>query len=240
LLELTSSFFSSFFFRKSLFGSETMYDTWTAFLDLRSFIFPGQRPFKFHYYNSTAFVMPDRYWDDDTKRRIRKCKHVFISIDEPTEPASQGRYVDQVRTFARHMASVLRNDTTFPIWFLSVSEPPVRATNCLPPLVLPRSTDHPCNDALRHVFKDDKDLRQLLPPNVHFMDNTDLSLPQFDDDQSNTNRADVIGVIAYRMYVAVGKGVADWRAVGQKGDIKGLHRNGTLEPNFALEPYVGW
>jgi hypothetical protein len=210
-----------------------MYDTWTAFLDLRSYIFPGQRPFKFHYYNSTAFVKPDRRWDDETKKRIRKCKHVFVSIDEPSEPVAQGLYVDQVRTFAHHMAHVLHDDATFPIWLLSVSEPPMRATNCLPPLILPRSTDHPCNDALRHVFAQ----RELLPPNVHFMDNTDLSLPHFDDPE---RRADVIAVIAFRMYVVVGKGVADWRAAGQKGDIKGLHRNGTLEPNFVLEPYVGW
>ena len=111
----------------------------------------------------------------------------------------------------------------------------MRATNCMPPLILPRSTDHPCNDALRHVFNDKEKL--LLPPNVHFMDNTDLSLPHFDDERS---RADVIAVIAYRMYVVVGKGVADWRVAGQKGDIKGLHRNGTLEPNFVLEPYEGW
>jgi hypothetical protein len=67
------------------------------------------------------------------------------------------------------------------------------------------------------------------------MDNTDLTLPQFDE-----NRADVIAVIAFRLFAVVGKGVSDWRAVGQKGYVKGLQRNGTVQPNPVLEPYEGW
>jgi hypothetical protein len=209
---------------------------WTAFLDLRRYIFPGQRPFKFHYYNASSFVRPDRDWNEETKKRLRKCKHMLVSIDEPIEPVSQSEYIDLIRTFAGHMVRVLHQDSTFPIWFLSVSEPPMRATNCHPPMILPRTTDHPCNDVLKGLFIHDESSRTpVFPPNVHFLDNTDLSLPQFDE-----NRADIIALIAYRIYVVVGKGVADWRAVGQRGDVKGLYRNGTLESNPSYLPYDGW
>jgi hypothetical protein len=111
----------------------------------------------------------------------------------------------------------------------------MRATNCHPPMIMPRTTDHPCNDVLKDLFIHNRLTSPTLPSNVHFLDNTDVALPQFDE-----NRADVIALIAYRIYVIVGKGVSDWRAVGQRGDIKGLYRNGTLENDPSYVPYEGW
>lgn len=214
-------------------GSQTMHAIWKAFLDLRGQIFPHQRPFKFHYYNSSSFVRPDRDWSEETKVRLRKCKHLLVAIDETNEPVSQSQYKEQIQTFASHLVKVLHGDPTFPIWFLSLNEPPMRATNCHEPYFLPRTTDHPCNDVFKTLFLPGD--TQTFPSQVHFLDNTDLSLPQFDE-----NRADVIALLAYRVFIIVGKGVADWREMGQRGAVDGLHRNGTVEPNLPLEPYVGW
>jgi len=210
-----------------------MHDIWKAFLDLRGQIFPHQRPFKFHYYNASTLVRPDRDWDDESKKRLRKCKHLLVSIDETNEPVSQSRYMEQIKTFAEHAVKVLHGDKTFPIWFFSLIEPPMRTANCHGPWTLPRTTDHPCNEVLRNLFLGPANAH--MPPNVHFLDNTDLSLPQFEE-----NRADILAVIAHRVFIIVGKGVAEWRRIGQRGEIDGLHRNGTVEPNFVLEPYVGW
>lgn len=209
-----------------------MADIRKAFLDLRGQIHPGQRPFKFHYYNISSFVEPDRDWSDDTRKRLRKCKHILVSLDEPIEPVSQEVYREQVTAFVGHSLKVTHEDETFPIWFFSVTEPPMRATNCHSP-VMRRTSDHPCNDVLKDLFGGSK--TKLFPERVHFLDNTDLSMPQLDE-----NRADVLAVIALRIFVLVGKRVAEWRAAGQKGNIDGLHRNGVVEPNFELVPYKGW
>lgn len=210
----------------SFLGSQTMSDIRDAFLQIRPQLFSGQRPFKFHYYNISTFVHPDREWPEDRKKSFRKCKHTLVAVDETTEPVSQSVYMTQVRTFVHHLLT-LSHDPTFPIWFFSVNEPAMTASNCHSPNPA-RTTNHPCNDALKGLMND-------FPPQVHFLDNTDLVSPQFD-----ANRDDIIAVIALRIYVLVGKGVSDWRAIGQKGLIDGLHRNGTVEPNFELVPYEGW
>ena len=96
----------------------------------------------------------------------------------------------------------------------------------------PRSTDHPCNDVIKSLFRPGD---ERFPSMVHLMDNTDLVLPQL-----GQNRENVLANIAMRVFVAVGKGVSEWRAMGQIGLIDGLHRNDTVEPNFELVPYEGW
>jgi hypothetical protein len=119
---------------------------------------------------------------------------------------------------------------TFPIWLFTVNEPPMHASNCHSQF-LPRTTDHPCNDVLKHLFRSGAN---TFPEQVHLLDNTDLSRPLFDD---KSKRDLLLANIALRVFVLVGKGVANWRAKGQRGMIDGMHRGGTVEPNFELLPY---
>ena len=212
-------------------GSDTMQTIWRAFMDMRGQLFPYQRPFKFHYYDIYSFIKPDEHWEDDTKRRLRKCKHILLSLDEFKQPLSQQEYQEQLVRFVNvHLQNVIP-DKTFPIWVFSVNEPPMNTTNCFSP-TLPRTTDHPCNDVLKDLFAPDS---KAFDERIHFLDNTDLSLPHLD-----TNQADILANIALRVYVIVGKGVSVWRHMGQSGKIDGLHKNGTVEPNFELIPYEGW
>jgi hypothetical protein len=214
----------------SFMGSDSMAKIRGEFMAMRRQLFSHQRPFKFHYYNTSTFERPDRDWAISTKQRVRKCKHILVSMDDLRESISQDEYKAQVTTFLMHLTKVI-NDDTFPIIMLTVNEPPMHASNCHTPSMA-RSTDHPCNDVLKHLFRPES---KLFPDRIRLLDNTDLSLPQFDE-----NRRDITAVIALRVYVLVGKQVADWRAMGQHGLVDGLHRNHTVEPNFALIPYDGW
>jgi hypothetical protein len=206
-------------------GSRTMFDIRERFMSIRGMIAGYQRPFKFHYYNVTNLVDPDRDWTQQQKEYCRKCKHIFLSVEELDPILSQKEFLEQMETFVGNLQKLM-NDETFPIWILSNTEPPMMASNCHSP-TLPRSTNHPCNDALRHLFR-----KEAFQRRVHFMDNTDIALPQF-----GQNRDEALANIALRIFVTVGKGVSDWRAMGQQGLIDGLHRNGTVEPNFKLIPY---
>ncbi|GAX23583.1 hypothetical protein FisN_12Hh149 [Fistulifera solaris] len=210
-------------------GSDSAFKLWETFLQLRPQISAGQRPFKFHYYNVSNFVHPDVDWELETKQRLRKCKHILLSLEEPLRPLSQAEFKSQLTTFVGHLLKVM-DDSTFPIRLLTFNEPPMNTNNCYPPFVLPRSTDHPCNDVIKDLFR-----TRAFPERVHLFDNTDLSNPQFDQ-----NANDILAAVALRVFIVVGKQVSDWRAVGQKGMIDGLHRNGIVEPNFDLIPYEGW
>ena len=212
-------------------GSESSADSLKAFSKLKAKIFPGQKPFKFHYHPIKSFVHPDTEWSVGLKKQFRKCKHILVSLDEPNEPVSQSVYKQQVTTFVGHLLKAF-DDETFPIWLFSVIEPPMKATNCYNPSK--KTTDHPCNDVLKDLFRPDGS-SETFPPQVHFLDNTDLTLPQFDE-----NRDDILAVIGMRTLVLVGKGVADWRAMKQKGSMHGLFRNGTLLNNTESVPYEGW
>lgn len=163
--------------------------------------------------------------------RFRKCKHVLVSLDEMDQQLTQDEYRQQATTFLNHLVKLL-NDVTFPIWMFTLLEPPQHTANCRNPK-MPRTSDHPCNDVLLDLFRPDQ---KQFPEQVHLLDNTDLTLPRFDE----CNHVDVLTVIALRAYVFVGKQVAAWRKVGQKGLVDGLHRNGTVEPNFELVPYTAW
>jgi hypothetical protein len=211
-------------------GSDSMANIRREFMSMRATIFRNQRPFKFHYYNISTFERPDRDWDTGTKARVRKCKHILVSLDDLRESVSQGEYKAQVTTFLKHLKKLI-DDDTFPIIMFTVNEPPMQASNCHTPSMR-RTSDHPCNDVLKHLFRPGS---KVFPERVRLLDNTDLSLPQFDE-----NRLDVMTVIALRVYVLVGKQVAEWRAMGQHGMIDGLHRNSTVEPNFKLIPYDEW
>lgn len=212
-------------------GGPSMWKLWHIFLAERRFIFPQQRPFKFHYYNVTSLVHPDRDWPLKEKERVRKCKHIFLSVDDLTESVSQPEFTQQLTSFVGHLIKLL-NDDTFPIWILTATEPSMTAKSCHP-LGSSRSTEHPCNDILKGMFRQGSE--KFPTGQVHLMDNTDVAQPQFDQ-----NYPDVLANVAMRIFVAVGKGVADWRAIPQQGLIDGLHRNGTVEPNPILFPYEQW
>ena len=209
------------------FGSQSMQEIWKLFVDILAELRTGQRKFKFHYHKVTDLLNPDTDWPQLEKERSRKCKHIFLSVDEFDEPLSQTEYESQLKTHVGNLVQFL-GDTTFPIWLLSVNEPPVRASNCHSP-TLPRTTDHPCNDVLKGLFEPGK---EVFPEQVHFLDNSDLVLPRFGQDQKS-----ILANIAMRIFVAIGKGVSDWRAQGQAAKHDGVRRNGTLYPNFELIPF---
>jgi hypothetical protein len=211
-------------------GNDSMSRIRGEFLAMRRALFSSQRPFKFQYYNISTFERPDREWALTVKQRVRKCKHILVSMDDLRESLSQDEYKLQVTTFLRHLTKVI-DDDTFPIIMFTVNEPPMHASNCHTPSMA-RSTDHPCNDVLKHLFRPES---KLFPDRVRLLDNTDLSLPQFGE-----NRQDIAAVIALRVYVLVGKQVADWRAMGQYAMMDRMHRNKTLEPTEVFVPYDGW
>lgn len=209
-------------------GNKTMSSIREHFLTIRSKIFAGQRPFKFHFYSISSFVKPDKNWDNFTKSRFRKCKHVLFHLDELDTSVSQKQYIEQYTTFVGHLVKLL-NNPTFPIWLFTNHGRASTTKNCGDPH-LPRTTDHPCNDALHYIIENAQFSGQ-----VHLLDNTDLSLPLFGEQEE-----DLFFLVALRVFVIVGNGVSYWRSIGQAGKIDGLHINDTVIPNFELIPYEGW
>lgn len=220
-------------------GSESAESLWTAFKEVKNMFAPTQRQFKFHHYPISSFVKPDQKWADIKKMNFRKCKHILVSLDELDKQLSQKEYKSQVESFLNHLVNAFP-DETFPIWMHTVMESPEATTNCHTPS-LPRSSEHPCNIALKELFRDSP-----FPSRVHLFDNTDLTLPQLGE-----NKRDIIPVVALRTAVFVGKKVKEWRDSGQKGVKKGLITGGImtsegdisggkLEPNGKPIPYTGW
>jgi len=211
-------------------GNQTMNDIRNRFLDMRGALFPLQRPFKFHYYSMASFEQPDSLWTFEEKSKFRKCKHFLVSLDELEPALTQKDFQDKARVLIHHLMTV-RHDWVEPIWILgsleSLTQTSLQPRQCTQPHLLP-STDHPCNDALRDIFRDARYREQQ----VHFWDLRDLVLPQTGD-----NRAHVLSTIALQLYVVIGRGVAWWRSIGFTNDVRGIYRNGTLEKNFDLIPY---
>lgn len=208
-------------------GSQSAATIREAFLSLRPLLFPSQRPFKFHYYNVTNFQKPDQHWDDETKKRFRKCKTIFVSLDKLDEaPMTQEEYKRQVQTFLGHIVTAI-NDETFPIWMITVNAPPMTASRMCTSSAMTSTTHHACNDALFSLWKEN-----TFPPRVKLLDTTDLVDPQF-----GSHLKDVFAVIAMRIYAIVGEQVEEWRKANQIGKVNGLVRNGKVEPNPTLVPY---
>jgi hypothetical protein len=223
-------------------GNNTMSKIRDEFLAIRPQIFNQQRPFKFHMYPIAGLTRPDRYWTDGQRMSLRKCKHIVVSLDEvsedPSHPISQADYHSHMTTFLQHLRNIIP-DATFPIWIFSVNTHPSHSHNDCHSPMLPRTTDHPCNDVLRALLLPQS---HAQPNNVHWLDNTDVTLPlwNINDDDASLQRNSVWAVLALRIYVLVGWGVEQWRASGQRGTVKGLERDGVVEPNFELVPYRGW
>lgn len=207
-------------------GSDSAASIREAFLSLRPELFRNQRPFKFHYYNVTSFEKPDQHWDEELKKKFRKCKTILVSADELDEaPLTQAEYKRQVTTFLSHIVKAIP-DPTFPIWMVTVNESP---TTTLPMCTVPSlpSGNHPCNDVLFDFWKE-----KTFPPRVKLLDTIDLVDPQFGENQN-----DIIAVIAMRIYSLVGTQVATWRTANQIGKVDGLHRDNNVEPNPKEVPY---
>jgi hypothetical protein len=207
-------------------GSKSAEDIWGSFKALRAQVFPHQRPFKFHYYPATSFVDPDKDWKDNNY--VRKCKHILVSLDEPEEPLSQMEYKEQVTTFIKHLLNAFDEEHTFPalIWMFTTMESPIDAKNCHDTF-MERTTDHPCNDVLKDMFKSSP-----FPSRVRLLDNTDLTSVKMGED-----RESVLAAVALRIFVFVGHQVKAWRDIGQSGGIEGLTKNGVTEPNYELVRY---
>jgi len=124
------------------------------------------------------------------------------------------------------------------------------------------SLDHPCNLVIYDIFAHKAHLFDTKDQSrIRLLNNTDLSMAMMPGTTAtsitstttsttttttmatSTNHnhfprvVDLMGMIALRTYVIVGKQVEEWRSHGQVGKIDGLHRNGTIEPNFDLLPY---
>jgi len=208
------------------FGSQSAKDLQASLLSLRGTLFPHQRPFKFHYYEVNNFDDPDESWDQETKERFRKCKHVLVSMDEPDKALSQTEYKAKMTTLIKHL-TVAFDDETFPIIVFTTMESPVNPKNCYKP-VGKRTSEHPCNTALKEIFSDSPSSSR-----VRLLDNTDLTNPLVGD----YLRSEALLVIALRIYIIVGYQVQEWRANGQLGHINGLTRGDKEYPNFELIPY---
>ena len=221
-------------------GSTSANNAWGAFLALRPQLFETQRPFKFHYYPATTFVTPDTKWEESHLQQhnpygaFRKCKHIFISLEEPDPsletqgPLTQREYRDQVKTFIKHLLNAFNEEYTFPalIWMMTVNESAISPQNCHSPY-LQKTTNHPCNDALKDLFNESP-----FPDRVRLLDNTDLSAPMW-----GHGGDDIWTAIALRIFVLVGKQVEIWRDAGISGGINGQTQNGVTKPNFELVRY---
>lgn len=206
-------------------GSNSAASIHKAFLSIRPALFRNQRLFKFHYYNVTSFKDPDKHWDESTKKRFRKCKIILVSVDQLDSPVTQAQYKSQITTFVGHLLKAII-DETFPIWIVTVNEPPMMASSmCNSPAAW--SGNHPCNDALFALFAE-----STFPSRVNLMDVTDLINPQFGE-----NYWDSVAVIAMRVFTVVGYQVAEWRQAEQIGTNIGLLRDGRLLPNPPEIPY---
>lgn len=219
------------------FGSQSASDIRKSFLELRSFLFPQQRPFKFHYYDVNNLVTPDETWLDSTKSTFRKCKHIMVSIDEPKQPISQSEYKNQIMMLIKHLI-VAFDDETFPIWIYTTMESPMNSRNCHS-LTGKRSTEHPCNVVLKELFAQNS---SPFTNRVRLLDNTDLTNPQLYQNlqslESNLAlRKDILAVVALRTFIVVGYQVAEWRKNKQVGHINGLTKGDKEYPNFELIPY---
>ena len=215
-------------------GNSTAWSMREAFLSLKDPRFPNQRKFKFHFYSTWSFRRPDVEWD---RARFRKCKILLITMDELllVDPPilTQEDYRTQVLHFLQQLVQAFP-DETFPIWMLTVNEPPMNAAKsgmcASSSSTTARSSIHPCNDVLFDIFGNAE--KNNLPPRVRLMDNTPIVHPQFDQ-----NRQDIVAAIAMRIYIIVANQVSSWRKANQKGIKEGLMRNGTLEPNEDLVPF---
>ncbi|CAB9496442.1 expressed unknown protein [Seminavis robusta] len=237
-------------------GGRTAQLLHATFLSMRGDLFPGQRPFKFHYHPIVdSLETPDTSWNDEFKEKFRKCKHVFVSLDHGTsafyetsiaEPLSATAFEQRVLTFTQHLLKAFP-DSTFPIWMVlthTAASSPLKAryqaNHCFEDgknkdnkkktdKQQPHSLEHPCHTVLRGMFTAPHKA-ELFPAQdqnrIRLMDNTDVTMATVEWDHPRP--LDVLAVVALRQFILIGKQVREWRDSGQIGQIDGLHRNNTI------------
>ena len=197
-------------------GSESAESIWKAFLALSKLV-SDQPSSKFQYYPSHSIVEWDSEWDHALGTSFRSCKIILVSIDEIREPTSQQDYKLQVETFLNQLVNAFPDDT-FPILMFTMMESPERPSQCHN-LSLGRSTEHPCNVALKNLFQ-----KSPFPRRVQLLDNTDVTLPQLGE-----NKKDSILVVASRIFVCIGKILEEWKLADQ----------GKIQKRFTAEGVAG-
>ena len=86
-----------------------------------------------------------------------------------------------------------------------------------------------------HSRNQDKELFPAADQDrIRLLDNTDISQALIGTNvgttQGHPRPLDVLGIIALRLYVVMGKQIQEWRDMGQIGLIDGLHRNTSGPP----------
>jgi hypothetical protein len=227
-----------------------------AFMSLRADLFPRQRPFKFHYHPMASLEQPDITWDDDLKWKFRKCKHVFISLEDVVfmetsigDALSALEFQQRVATFTQHLINAFP-DASFPIYMVLthlMMETPLQAqyethhcyggnnNNITATTDNPlHSLENPCHVVLRQMFTQPQKAK-LFPAadqdRIRLLDNTPISQALIGNNvgtMGHPRPLDVLGIVGLRLYVLLGKQVKQWRDGGQVGAIDGLHRNDTI------------
>lgn len=212
-------------------GSDSARLIYDAFMEVRPLITSNEKTNKFKYFKIDSFTKPDRDWDEDDKKKLRRCNGILVSLDEFAKPLSQKEYMSQIETFLGHLTKLVI-DESFPIYMHTVMESPEMPTNCHSPF-LTKSSDHPCNVALKDVFKNNP-----FPKQVRLLDNTDLTLPQLGE-----NIKEVATVVALRDGVNIGKMSMEWRESGHQTKDAGIalvHQPNNVIVPFVSEVYTGW
>jgi len=204
------------------FGNRTAQMHYETFLSVRQDLFPRQRPFKFHFHPIARLSQPDELWDDELKRKFRKCKQSLVVLENDVEVPEPFQH--HLVTFLKHLTVALP-DSTFPIWvFTSTS--------------FGNDTDKAVaakrNQAIYDMLRSKDDLFSA-PERIKVLDNTDLTPTTIL--HTGIRALDIVGVIALRTYVILGKQVQEWRVKGQRGEVDGLHRGNAIEPHPVEDNY---
>ena len=211
-------------------GSVSAQILYTAFLEIRKVVAARLKTKNFLYFPvNTLDGKPDALWKRDQKANFKKCKQIFVSIDDFRYPVTQYEYKMQIENFLEHLTRAFP-DENIPIWMMSMIESPEERRNCYDSH-LPTSSIHPCNMALKELFED----IDPFEPRVRLLDNTDLTLPQLGDSKKQTAT-----VIALRSAVLIGKQKQEWTKAGLRSTERGWLRGDQAINSVDLVPYTEW
>ena len=222
------------------FGNRTAQMQLEAFKSLRGDLFPQQRPFKFHYHPVARLQYPDERWDADLKIKFRKCKQSLVVLGDDVEVEEP--FQDHVVAFVKHLMAA-SPDSSFPIWIVTAAAASATTSTTTTTIISQDDGGQQRGNSNNNRHQELYDLvarradyfLDTTPERLRLLDNTDLiagGAPA-----AGLRPVDILGVIALRTYVILGKQVQEWRAVGQVGAVDGLHRGDVLEPNQELVEY---
>jgi hypothetical protein len=202
-----------------------------VFLELRKVVAARVRASNFMYFPVMTLDnnKPDALWSRKQKREFKRCKQIFVSMDEFHYPLTQSDYKMKIGNFLDHLTRAFP-DENIPIWVLTMMmESPEDRGNCYDQH-LPTTSKNPCNSALQDLFEDSP-----FEPRVNLLDNTDLTLPQLGD-----SKKEVATVIALRCAVLIGKQKQTWTQAGLRSTTHGWLRGDVAINNVDLVPYTEW